>query len=460
MQGLNTMETEELIFKMKNSPDAYSRRRAVEELTETGEISRPVVEALVSGLTDFDGGMKDLCSRAVINLPDKWKPDAASYLAPFITSKNIEIRNLAGDILTRLGTFSIDCLLPFLEDEDADNRKFACDIIGLVCLPEHGRFIYHLMEDDDENVVSSSAEAAGNLKDPGAIPKLREVYDNYEELRPIVIDSMGKIGGEEAQQFLINLVKKEEELFLKTAAIDALALCGEDVSISRDLMEELPNVPEELKLILLKTIFAISFRKGHPMELPDDLKYIARKALLEDDSDIRMSGLLAIGSKYIEDDVPGLVNEASYNNPDTQQLIINNLLAFSKPEACSVFFREFYQQVDEDGSMFEMVNYLPMLWPNARAQNAVAAVNSIIDIIFEQPKENSSLIVEVLMRLERPNVLDKIRESLYTGKTGQIKEALDLIDNLSLQDEFEDDLMRLGSSNPAFTEQIQMIMAK
>lgn len=453
------MEANELIIRFRNASDAYSKRRAAEELSTSIELNKEIIEALAEGLLDKDGGVKDLCSRALVNMPEAWKSTASFAIVPFIKHNDIEVRNLAGDILVRIGKSALDSLIPFLSDDDPDNRKFACDIIGLIGSPENGVYIHKLMEDEDVNVVSSSAEAVGNLKDDTAMDMLMDVYENYEELKPVVIDSIGKIGGRRAEMFLIDKMRTESDIFLKTATIDALAFCGEDLTISTELMNELPKVPEELQMILLKTIFAISFRQGYPLELPNDLKHIARRAMLEDDNDVRMAGLLALGNKYTIADVPGLVNEASRNNPDTQQLILNNLLAFSEVNACEEFFRVFYTVVDEDGSLFEITSYLQMLWQNAQAINAAATVNTIIDIIFDKPKEHSSQIVEVLLRLEKALVIDKIRESLYLGKAGQIKEALDLIQNLSLLKEFENDLLQLGSSNSLFTEQIQKILS-
>ncbi len=452
------MADERLILQLRNAADAYSRRRAAESLANSKKYDEQIISALAEGLLYQDNGVKDICSRALVNLPNEWKLTSAKTVAPLITHNEIEVRNLAGDILTRIGNISLDALLPYLTDEDPDNKKFACDIIGLIGEPENGKYIRNLMDDDVVNVVSSAAEAVGNLKDRDSLGKLLEVYNKYEELRPIVIDSVGKIGGKSAEEFLIDRVRTENDLFLKTASIDALAFCGQETSIAIELMDELPNVPEELQTILLKTILAISYRQNQAISLPNELKYIARNALLDDDVDIRMAGLFALGDNYSIEDVPSLVNEVLHNNPDTQQHILHNLLSSSEQSACSKFFRLLYTSLDEDSSLIEIVSYLPMFWEISLPANATEIINTIINITFEKPKEHSSQIVEILLQLEKSLVFKKIRSFIVTGSTGQIKEAIDLIQNLNLQDEFENDLMQLGSVNTIFTEMVQTVL--
>jgi len=180
--------------------------------------------------------------------------------------------------------------------------------------------------------------------------------------------------------------------------------------------------------------------------------------LLDDDVDIRMAGLFALGDNYSIEDVPSLVNEVLHNNPDTQQHILHNLLSSSEQSACSKFFRLLYTSLDEDSSLIEIVSYLPMFWEISLPANATEIINTIINITFEKPKEHSSQIVEILLQLEKSLVFKKIRSFIVTGSTGQIKEAIDLIQNLNLQDEFENDLMQLGSVNTIFTEMVQTVL--
>jgi len=94
----------------------------------------------------------------------------------------------------------------------------------------------------------------------------------------------------------------------------------------------------ELQVILLKTIYAISYRLEEQIELPENLRYVAHKALSEEDIDFRGAGLVALGNIYYFQDIPFLVGEAIRKLPDTQQLILTNLLSYSSPEVVKEFF--------------------------------------------------------------------------------------------------------------------------
>ena len=125
------MSAQDRISLMLTATDASVRRRTAEELIGLNLSDREVIVAFAKGLTDADKGVRDICALALERANNVPIPIRAEAVAPLITKEDIEVRNLAGDVLLKFGAAAVDALYPYLSDPKEDNRKFACDIIGL-----------------------------------------------------------------------------------------------------------------------------------------------------------------------------------------------------------------------------------------------------------------------------------------------------------------------------------------
>ncbi len=67
---------------------------------------------------------------AEISLRQLGGADAVKLLAPLLRTENVQVRNLAMDILRQIGDQYISTFFELLRDEDADIRIFASDILG------------------------------------------------------------------------------------------------------------------------------------------------------------------------------------------------------------------------------------------------------------------------------------------------------------------------------------------
>jgi HEAT repeat protein len=450
------MDKQKNIKDLMYHQDANQRRQAAEKLYDAGNFDRDVLESFVHGVLDPDPGVKDVCSRALSKAQAEDAYKAAMFIAPFIAHKDIEIRNLTGDILNRIGEPALDPLLPFLEEDDAFIRQFAVDIIGNIGNEKAELPLSKLINDPDPNVRSSAIEAIGNLRFHSMTDKLIEKFKTEEDLNPILIESLGKIGGEKAEAFLSDIIRNEQDFFLKTAAIDAFALCGSSYDICLELIEQLDNTPDELQTILLKTIFAVAYRNEYEIELPVELRHIAQKALQDDDPDIRGAGLVALSLPYIEKDIPGLINEVMQYNADTQQMILYNLLVNSSTETIRPFFNMFISSEIPDGTFLEFFSMMTPFWEDIPEENTDELMNLCFEDFFETSVRHLEEFVQILMQLDNSKVMDRLNHNLNSDDTRIIEESIEIIGKLGLS-EFKEKLIKIKEDG-VLTDKINEVL--
>lgn len=350
------MNFEDIITTLKTSMVPAMRRKAAEELSrDHNEINTEIIQALVEALADSDKGVRDLIATNITQLGSEWGEVICQFIAPLIRSDRIEVRNLVSDVLLAIKPANVHAIAHYFDDPVPDNVKFAIDIAGLIATPEYIELIFEKIDHNDSNVRCSVVEAIGNIfhNHPDndfnkalLIERFEELYWKDEDLKPFIIEALGKIGGEESQNFLIALINNESNFFLRVAAIDGLAICGTEKEICYKLFDLLESVNDELKILFLKTVYAISFRVGEPIELPQQYRYVAQLALLENDPDANGAGLVALGNNYIKEDVPYLLSLLFRNNSDINQYLIKNLVNTNNPVVIEEFIKQLFSKYD------------------------------------------------------------------------------------------------------------------
>lgn len=350
------MSLEEKIKTLKTSLSPASRRQAAEELFKNKDkINQEIIQVLCEALADPDKGVRDIIANNLTQLDPQWSNIICQYIASYITSERIELRNLVTDILSTIKPTNIYSITHFFDDPNPDNVKFAIDIAGLIATPEYIDLIFEKINHGDTNVRCSVVEAIGNIYNnyPNnefnknlLVEKFRNLYWQDEDLKPFIIEALGKICGEESQEFLITLINNEKSFFLRVAAIDALAICGTDINICYKLIDLIDTVNDELKVLFLKTIYAISYRTGQPIELPSQYRYVAQLALMENDPNTYGAGLVALGNSYKKEDVPYLLTLIFRNDADINHYMIRNLMNHSEPIVIEEFIRQLFLKYD------------------------------------------------------------------------------------------------------------------
>ena len=418
---------------------------AINNLINQHEFDEKLIPALVKYLSSDNMGLRDASYRILINYPENLKPKVAEHVAPMIETRAIEFRNLAGDILLKLGLPSVKPLVKYLKVEDFDIRKFACDIIGLVDDGTMLDTVMQLYDDNDTNVVLSSIEAVGNIfyNNQTNVDKqhitasLIELFEtNNEVLKPQITETLGKIGGKDAENFLLNILRYEQDFFVKIAAIDSLAIVGSDIEICNMLLNEINNYPFDIQTVVLKTAVAIGYRIESLPELPPEGRGIARRALVDLDSDISSAGLVALGNTYFVEDIKNLIVFYEKADFDTQQYIQFNLFENSSEEAISDFFNQVFEcHVNQDTASInlDLISTLQSIWSNISADRKPFIMFELCKMILNTDCINNNELIELYAKFndaelqgakntiiqENPDLLksvDELFEKIYYFK--------------------------------------------
>ncbi|MDW8219408.1 MAG: HEAT repeat domain-containing protein [Bacteroidota bacterium] len=408
-------------------PDAALRRRAAEELMEAGSVSEDAISAFAKGLTDPDKGVRDICALALARIGNSQTHThfVAEAVVPLITHESLEVRNLAGDILIKLGPGAADALYPYLRDPISDNRKFACDIIGLSNNPSAIPYVRAILTDTDSNVRCAAIEALGFLKASELLGDIIAMYDD-ETVRPYVVAAAGSIGGKHAQDFLLKVMDESDDEFIQIAAIDALAVCADDIGIAHKLLQLLPSASPDVQVVLLRTVYSIAFRLKISIDLPHGLRSVAQQALMDDDPDTRISGLLALGKLYEEEDIPALLHEMHYNNPETQQHILSIVLNHSSPAVVREFFEQVFTSLPETHivQVPELLGFLTSIIPTAATDNAAIALQTISRYYQSAIPDHRREIIEFLLAVDRHEVVRLLSDEITSGQQHRVEDAI------------------------------------
>jgi HEAT repeat protein len=411
------MELSADISKILEEQNPDAKVGMMSDLIESGEISNESINMFVTLLADENAGVRDAAFRGLNLLPPDKKLMAAKKAAQYIEHSDIVIRNLAGDLLMKMGAEVSPALEPYLNSRNPDVRKFACDILGHIGTPDKVDMILKLISDDDKNVKLSAVESTGYILSNFDVPNdvarkvimiCSELYDTDDEAKPHVIETLGKAGGILSQNKLINLLENEEDDFLKTIIIDALSIDAKNPEIIDKLISILGNYKENLQGVILKTIYAVAMRSGTEVDLPDEFRYVAHNALLDDDPDIRTAGLLALGSNYGLEDVPGLINEYSSNDPETQSLILFNMVYHSHQDVTFIFIEKLFEKYSGEDSAFrseELINALSSIWNSDMTVENERVVENIILLSVKFLNGYESELIEPLRQLDS-NITD------------------------------------------------------
>jgi HEAT repeat protein len=420
------MNAQDRISSMLTATDASVRRRAAEELIGLNLSDSEVIVAFAKGLTDADKGVRDICALALERANNVPISIRAGAVAPLITQEDIEVRNLAGDVLLKFGAAAADALYPYLSDAKEDNRKFACDIIGLSNNPAAIPHVRKLLSDVDDNVRCAAVESLGFLKATEHLGDIVAMYDD-ETVRPYVVAAVGNLGGKQAQEFLLKLMDELDE-FIQISAIDALAVCADEIGIAHKLLALLHKVGDDVQLVLLRTIYSIAFRLQVAVELPDELRSIAYQALLDDEPDTRIAGLLALGKEYDEDDVPALLHEITRNNPETQQHILSIVLANSTPAVAREFFDRLFQVLDESNvQITEILGFLAGLLPSLHGENGAIAIQSVMRQYLAVVQDHRRDIIEFLLAVSRDAAIHLLSDEITSGEEHRVEDAAQFV---------------------------------
>ncbi len=414
---------------------------AINNLINQHEFDERLIPTFVKYLKSDNMGLRDASYRILINYPNQLKSKVAENVAPIIETRAIEFRNLAGDILLRLGYPSVKPLIKYLKVDDFDIRKFACDIIGLVDDGNMLDTIMQLYDDNDTNVVLSSIEAVGNIfynnqtnvDKAHIIASLTELFEtNNEVLKPQIVETLGKIGGKDAENFLLYVLRNEQDFFVRIAAIDSLAIVGSDIEICNMLLSEINNYPYDIQTVVLKTAIAIGYRIDSLPELPLEGREIARRALIDTDNDISSAGLVAIGNTYEIDDIKNLAIFYEKADYDTQKYIQYNLFENSENEVVHDFLNNIFEcHIDQDSVSvnLDFISTLLTIWNDISSSRKPYIVKELFKLVLNTNCINNNELIELFAKFN-DNELQSAIETIILENPDLLKSVDDLFEKI------------------------------
>ncbi len=116
------------IKKKLLSEDFQVRRGAIEELNPA-DVDDELLKTIIKLIEDDNQGVRDAVSHLLINASNEI---ICSEVVPYISSPNISVRNLAGEILLKKGVKAIPPMLDYLKKANDDDQKFIIDVLGLI----------------------------------------------------------------------------------------------------------------------------------------------------------------------------------------------------------------------------------------------------------------------------------------------------------------------------------------
>ena len=259
-------------------PDPYDRMAALEALYSRQDATSFLVQSASRLLSDNDPGVREYAAHILVEHPTA---ETAKLTAPYIASENIAVRNLAGDILAKIGDAAVRVLAPYLNHANQDVRKFAIDVLALLPAGELAPQIARRLTDSDMNVVLSAIDALGALNADQYADDLRWFYDRKPLTRPNVVAAIGGFSGSENLACLERALRDENPVVVLTAA-EQLAKHSTP-RVLRLLMRQVDHVQPLARAIVLHSIsgmldafpdVALSLPaelKGHFLEMLDDL---------------------------------------------------------------------------------------------------------------------------------------------------------------------------------------------
>jgi HEAT repeat protein len=282
---------------------------------DSQKFDESLIESITNLIADDDKGVRNSAAMYILNSSN---PKFPQYIVPFVSHHEIAVRNLAGEILIKLGPLSVDSLINFNHEYNDDNVKFVVDVLGLIGDSRAALFVMGILSSvENDNVILACIEALGNLKYFGSLDVLMLFYDRNELYKPSIVEALGKIGSSGCTAFLMEKYESEDEV-TKYSILESLGQLG-DVETYFFLLELMMNVSGPLVMPLITSISKL--KEKFSLDIPFDnrmknmLMYTISEGSIEDkkiafnlidsfdDKEILYSSLNLLGTDYMLDEM-------------------------------------------------------------------------------------------------------------------------------------------------------------
>ncbi len=253
------------ILEELNSPDPSVRRNTIEQINNC-DLDEEFSDKLCELLEDPDNGVKDAAFQLFVRLRSNL---LILKLTNLIFSENIALRNLAGEILYRIGKPAVFSLLQKLENANENDQKFIIDLLGQIGDASAEKYIIKVLKNSvDSNIKLSCIEALGNIGLQSSIDYIIELFGQEEIYNASVLEAMGKIGGDKVLEFMLGVFDNSDYLS-KYSIIESLKSIGDEKSFFF-LLNKMNDLDGALLFAAIDTIN--SLRQKYGFDVPHDEK--------------------------------------------------------------------------------------------------------------------------------------------------------------------------------------------
>ncbi|MDP3830993.1 MAG: HEAT repeat domain-containing protein [Ignavibacteriaceae bacterium] len=435
------MENSSNIMEILSSSDAPAKIELLQEI-QNEHLDEETLLQICSLLSGEDKGVIDAASIFLYNNGNHVIPN---ILIPLVSSSNIALRNLVGEILLRIGSGAVDAMLLYLSKGDNDDIKFIIDLFGLIGDTKVNQTILEIFhKNENENVTLACIEALGSLGCTESLSHLFVVYEQNELFRPTVIEALGKIGSKEGLEFIVNKYKEEDEL-TKFSIVESLGLIGDEETFFF-LLSELGLTSGALTWPILSSIYTLKEKFGFDIPFDErmknsiletlvdaELKYkkvAAYLVMMFNDPDTILASLRVYGSDYELDETikPKFFENAKLILTKAHEVIDkspHNLLSLLNLLKELV---EYNPNIREEFSPLELRNLTDAI--STCLQHPDEEVRQVsIDLIFMIDMKMGIMFIDVMIeddnmwnRLRLPDILETIDTPESTAALTRLSE--------------------------------------
>lgn len=288
------------MFELLSHPDPLERLGALDAYSRAAD-PQTRAQAAATLLADPDRGVREQAARRLAAQADD---AAARATAPFITCADLGVRNLAGEVLVKLGAPAVAVLLPYLDDPDADVRKFAVDVLALLPAQTATPAIAACLHDVDENVQLAAVDALAALGASEYADAMAVLYDHQPLTRANIVTAFGLFG---THLHRLEQALGDDDPVVQLAAAEALSRWDRP-EVLDTLLRTLEAADPMVRPVMLHSIVrlcegAVALADRLPAAFPDYLI-----ALLDDpDETYRQTAARGLRLGYTPDAVDALI---------------------------------------------------------------------------------------------------------------------------------------------------------
>jgi HEAT repeat protein len=305
--------------------------------------------------------------------------------------------------------------LEYLPDANDDDQKFLIDVLGLIGDKKPAKAIMEVLEKtENDNVILACIEAMGHIKCEEATEKIIKFYDQNEVFQPTVIDALGKIGSDEAINFILEKYHEVDEL-TKFSMIESLGFVGNTQAFFL-LLSELRNLNDALVWAAIESLNKLRGKLGLDVPFDENMKNAILSTLLEGETKHKQAAaelLTAFDDKQLveacltiygdDDNVDINIKSKFLENPKPLYSMITDYLA-KNPANIKILLELIKEMIESDDgesfyalSEFEKRGLSDVLTQNLENPDEEVRRN-IIELLFFTDAEVALMFLDTMIQ--------------------------------------------------------------